>query len=176
MAKIACQFIFEINDQFKRLTMHKMSPKKPINSYGKLMSKQVSIPLDHMLLRPEKSMKPIGLLKNITLSVSELVDQNGTSYYLENMMNEKIQVEFWTKHEIKNRWNTSHQKIDREQTLQGILPELLEWSGISPENLKIKTFEDENSMQIAPEDYKLFIPQLIQKYGDCFELLGKKMW
>ena len=167
--KLKLEFIFEENSEFFKLTM-KMAPDKLLTHYGATLSREVKIPVEHILLQPSKKASPIGLLTELDYSIGKLVEDYGLSYSIKNLLTEPIELYFTTKTVARNRWNSVTQHEDRNKLFRDILPELAEWAGYPVSDIIFVTFVDEDPQKIPPEDYNLTIAQLVDKYGSDFEI------
>ena len=141
--KVELYFFFNVDDQQKRLTTS-FSLNKKIRNFDAYLSKIVKIPRKYLLVKPSKKARPIGLMQDLTQTVSELVDEYGTSF----------------------------NKAKREKSFRDILPELVEWSGYPITDMKFIQAIDNNPRELLKEDYDLKILALVQKYGSSFQLIS----
>ena len=169
--KVELYFFFNVDDQQKRLTTS-FSLNKKIRNFDAYLSKIVKIPRKYLLVKPSKKARPIGLMQDLTQTVSELVDEYGTSFNLYNLLEQPIELHITTKTTYQNRWNTQFNKAKREKSFREILPELVEWSGYPITDMKFIQAIDENPRELLKEDYDLKIPALVQKYGSSFQLIS----
>ncbi len=167
--KVKLSFFFEIESEFKKLIV-KAPLNAHVNDIGPIISKDIAIPPEYILLKPSSKARPIGLLQELDLTISELVDEHGTSFNVYNLLKEKIELDFTTKTVNKNRWNTVFQKVDRDQTFRDLLPDLVEWSGYPVTDMRFITSTDDNKIELLKEDFDLKIPELVAKYRSNFEL------
>jgi len=167
--KIKLSFFFEIESEFKKLIV-KAPLNAHVNDIGPIISKDVAIPPAYILLKPSLKARPIGLLQELDLTISELVDEHGTSFNIYNLLKEKIKLTISTKTVYKNRWNTVFKKVDRDQTFRALLPDLVEWSGYPVTDMRFITSADDKNIELLKEDFDLKIPELVAKYHSSFEL------